>query len=301
MADADEAPRDLLLRGQRQRREHRDAVEQRELGRRWGGGGVDSAQSTPRQEHERGQERPGGDQRAPDSKPADQGRRGDRTDAHSRRRSAEHHAEDAAEEIVADQALQDGLAGDVLDRVPDADHRQQEQRRHPVGDRCDERNGDSPEQQADGERDRQLPTHERHRGESADEGSRSDRAGEEADPPSSRMEEPEGDDDGQHVQRAADDRLRDEERNDQTRVWLARQQPEAGGEVPRRTVMRESETALDVDRCQHERTGDSRHNCRGVRSGPSEILRPERVGDVQCRAGDLVGRDEHGATEALEL
>src|SRR4029077_3383066 len=64
LADSVEASRHLFLRGQWQRSEHRNTVEQAELAWRRARGGIDASQPAPRCEHERGQKRAGRDQRA---------------------------------------------------------------------------------------------------------------------------------------------------------------------------------------------------------------------------------------------
>src|SRR5207245_6883858 len=140
---------------------------------------------------------------------------------------------------VGDKTLQERLAGNVLDGIADADEREQEEGRDPVRRGGDERNRNAPKEETHAERDREPAAGERHRREADEQGSGTDGAGEEAHPASSPMQQPEGDHDDQDVQGAADDRLRNEERDDQPWMRLARQQSKAGRQISLGAMLRE--------------------------------------------------------------
>ena len=249
---------------------------------------VDAAERAPRDEHERRQERARRDERAAGAETGDQAGSRDRADRHARRRPAEQHAQHAAEHVVADQALQQRLAGDVLDRVADPDDREQHQRSRSTREYRDERDRDAPEHEPEPERGRQPPPRQRNGGGAADDDAGADGSREQADPASARMEQPERDHDDQNVQGAAHDRLRDEERDDQARLRLACEQPEAVGEPALRTVVREAQPALDPDRRERQRGHDVRD-------------RPDHEHDSGVGGGDERAREQRPDERAQPL
>src|SRR5205814_10207148 len=96
-------------------------------------------------------------------------------------------------------------------------------------------------------------TGEGERAEPAHENSGADRGREKTDPAPSGVQEPEGDDDDQDVQRAAHERLREEERDDQTWLRFAGDEADACGQLGPGAMVGEAKPAFDPDRGKRER------------------------------------------------
>ena len=86
---------------------------------------------------------------------------------------------------------------------------------------------DAPEHERERERLGEPPARDAHGEEGADEAARADGRVQQADPARARVEDVERDDDDQHVQRAADERLGDHQDDHDARPGLGREDAEA--------------------------------------------------------------------------
>ena len=173
--DVDQVQRKLVDRRRRERLEERHRPQQRDLLRRARATSASRAvirrQVRPaltRQQRAREDERPA------DADGVDHQRGEDRAEPDGPDEDALDHAENARQHLVGHGALQERQGGDVDDRVPDADDREQDQRDRRLREDADQRDRESPEDQAEPEVGGQsLP---------ADESERRDRAEQAADP-----------------------------------------------------------------------------------------------------------------------
>ena len=146
-------------------------------------------------------------------------------------------AEHAGQHLVVDDALKEREAGDVLDAVGDADQRDEREGEHrggSAGEQCDR---DAPEHERERKRLGEPLPRDAHREEGADEAARADGRVEEADPARALVEDVERDDDDQHVQRAADERLGDHQGDHDARPGLGREDAEAREHAPARIAV----------------------------------------------------------------
>ena len=95
--------------------------------------------------------------------------------------SPQRTPEDAGQELVRDDPLEQGEHGDVLDAVGGADDREQDERRREVGPGGDERDRQPPEHEREAEGDGKPAPSERHRSERSDQAADADRGSHVAD------------------------------------------------------------------------------------------------------------------------
>jgi hypothetical protein len=123
---------DAFLRSDRERREHRHAFDQLQLGRRRDHA-VDRDEPPGGEQRQQGQDRSDDGERRSRSERFDDGRRGDRPERDGAHRYAPHDAEDTAQHPVRDDPLEERERGDVLDAVRGADDREQDERGGELG------------------------------------------------------------------------------------------------------------------------------------------------------------------------
>ncbi len=175
-----------------------------------------------------GQQSPGDDQRATDLEGRDENRREDRSEAERADEDALHDSEHARQHLVRNGSLEQRQPGDVDERDADADDGQEEQRHRRLGEQPDHQDRQAPEHEPDREvRAEAIATDERERAEAAEEPSDPDRRVEEPDARLAEVEQLEGRDDDQHVERAGDQRLRAVEPDDQPQARVAPDRGEA--------------------------------------------------------------------------
>ena len=112
---------------------------------------------------------------------ADDSRGNDRAECDSSHRQAPEGAEDACEDIVGDDSLQERERGHVLDRVGRPDHGEQKERRREEGGRRHQRDRKPPEDQRDAERNGEPAPLELESGQRADQASHTEGSGHVAD------------------------------------------------------------------------------------------------------------------------
>ncbi len=177
--------------------------------------GIDRAQLRREQEHDRGQEQPGQHERRANTERRHE-RRGDRrTDGERCEDEAFEHAEDAAEHLVGGRPLQERHAGDVDERVADADDREEDERKAEVRPRGDERHRHAPEEHAETEVGGEaLAPCERCDRERAEHAADAERRVQPPDAAVAGVEQPQRDDDDKHLEDAGDEGLRTVEADD---------------------------------------------------------------------------------------
>ena len=138
-------------------------------------------------------------------------------------------AEGPAQDVVGDGALHDRQGVHVDDRVPDADDREGDHRDHGDRDAADQREREPEEREPQREVAGQPPAgREEQRDEPADEPADADGGVEEADAGVVEVEELEGGDDDEHVERAGDEGLGRVEPDERAERRLAHDRPDPG-------------------------------------------------------------------------
>ena len=208
---------DSFLGDERERGEHRDALDEGELR---GGSDVriDLDQPSVSDEDEHGENRADHQECRLEPYQAQNGRRDERADRRRAHRQAPRHAEHAGQHLVGDGALEEREPRDVDDAVRSADHREQEDHGQAIGKRRDQHDRHSPEDERPGEGRREPLAAQRDRAERADQASGTDRGRQVSDLRCPSVEHLVGDDDDEDVQAPAYERLRGDEADEQPRA-----------------------------------------------------------------------------------
>ena len=249
--DRDQLACDVLLGHHGQRREHRHFAQE---GEPRGGGGhvaVDGAELRPRDQRQQRQDRSNDGEGRTWAECADDGGGGDRAHCYCAHHHAPGDAEDAAEDLVGDDALEEREACDVLEAVGGADNREEEDRDREVRLRGDQGDREPPEDERDAEQRRQPFSLERERAEGADQAAGAERGRQVADRAVVGVEDAEDGDHDQDVQAAADESLGAQEEDDQAGSRLAGEFAEpVEHQLPRSGLLRGGlDPALDLDGC----------------------------------------------------
>ena len=224
-----EAAGELLDGGQRQGVEHRHPLEQPDVHVEDVDGPVQAPQSPPATATARtGHTSPIAISAAATPNQLDHRRGEDRPQPDRHRDEALQHAEDARQHRVGSQPADEGEPGDVDQRVADADEGEQEQRRRLLREDADERDGQSPQRDPDREPDAQpAGADQQRRAERAEHRADADGRHERADARVAGAEQLDRDHDGEHGQRAAGQRLRCGQAEDELQITTLRDRSDA--------------------------------------------------------------------------
>ena len=218
----------MLLRGDRERREHRHAVYERQLDRQREHFAVDVDEEPPDDHSQHGQDRADDYERRARADSGDDPGRDDRAEADRSHHEPPRDAEDSGQNVVGDDPLEQGEGGDVFDAVRGTDHGKQDHGCGEVGPGRRQRDRQAPEDESDAEGHCQPPSLEPECPESPEQPADPQCGGQVADRALAGIQQAEGADDDQHVQAAADEALGRDQTDDQPRLRRAGDDAKAG-------------------------------------------------------------------------
>ena len=244
---------------------------------------VEPAQRGPAHGHRQRREQADRDEGEADAEQLDDQRREQAAGRHAEREDRLEAREHARQDGLVGQPGEQREAADVDQRVADADHAEQDDRRRLLGNDADQGQRRAEQRDADAEPAGEPAAPDQpEREERAEHAAGADGRVQDADARIARVQELDRDDDGEHGQAAARERLHDPEPRDQREPAIGRDRREAlehlaaaaaGGLRSRRRVVRER----DDDQAGQQRHGGARREDRRPARSP-RAGRPRRSG-----------------------
>ena len=189
---------------------------------------IDLYESSVGHEDQHRQNRTDDDESRARSDALDESRGCNRAQCDTTHRESPNDPEDAREDLIRDDSLEQGEDGDILDAVGSTDNRKQEDRRREIGPGGDECDRHSPRHEREAEGDSKSSPSKRHRSDCSDQATNSDGGCHVADRFCTCIEDLECGDDDQDIEAAADEGLRNDQGHDQAGSWAARNRSKPG-------------------------------------------------------------------------